>query len=90
MASLNFSAGPISATTTASNAKASRVVSGFLGQLGYNVNTMTPEARAEALVSELKKYMLKKSRQYYQESLLETKRVEVDVELSNEPVVWED
>lgn len=51
---------------------------------------MTPEARAEALVSELKKYMLKKSRQYYQESLLETKRVEVDVELSNEPVVWED
>ena len=88
MADLTFTAGPVSASVSATNAKARKVVDNFLEWLGEDLATMSDQEKADRFVGALVAYALKKGRGFREEQIRLSKSAEVASDLEAEGIEW--
>lgn len=63
MAELKLTIGPLSASASANNAKATTTLNNFLGAIGYT-GPNTDQAKLNAIVAHLRSYITNRAREY--------------------------
>lgn len=95
VAQLQLSAGAVTSTITASNAKADAVITNFLkwhhqdADPPVDVDAMTAQEKADMFMAVVVGYVTKKARQFAEEDIRETKEGEIATELAALNVAWE-
>ena len=88
MVDLTLTAGAITATVTASNVRADRIITGFVEWAGRDTSAMSAQEKADTFMELIVGYATKKARQHVQEAQYGVKRAEADADLEADPVEW--